>query len=180
MKRRNVTIFTSILLAPLSLILSILPSVSLAGETKPELYRPKASPAIVHFGAQPEGSPLLLTIEAKGPGGEIATIAVNLSKLIEAKYYDPISDTIKEVSGSTPLLRVYEIEGKEAYLVEVGSRYEYNEYETALTYERVRGTAVATNKWQVELPYVGHVQSAFALTVTATNRYNRQNATISN
>lgn len=159
----------SVILAPVILSLLLFPPASLATDAIPKLYCPKANPNTVHFGAQPMGNPLVLSVSAGGPGGDISAVIVNLEELEGAKYYDPISDTVNDVGVDTPMLRVYEIGGAEAYLVNVGSRYEYNEYRRALTHELVRGTAAFTNKWQVELPFAGNLPGDYSLRVIAKN-----------
>lgn len=148
------------------------PFISLAGNSRPELYCPKAIPETVHTGPQPDGHPLILSVRTKGPVGQVSAIVVNLSDLVGAKYYDPGSNAILDISVDTPMQKVYEIEGDEAYLIETGSRYEYNIYRKSLTHEKVRGAAVATNKWQVELPHAGNIKSIFSLGVNATNIIN--------
>ena len=49
----------------LFLHLLIFPPMSTAEETTPELHRSKASPSTVHFGTQPQGSPLILSISTE-------------------------------------------------------------------------------------------------------------------
>ena len=174
MKRKNSALFRTVLFLCLIVSLLLSPVVSFAGAVGPEVRCAKASPCILNLGAQPEGSPVLLSVEGGGPGGQITSVAVNLSGLIGARYYDPLADAVEQVGSETAMLRVYEIEGEEAYLVETGSRHEYNVYRKASTHEKVRGTAMATNKWQVELPHVGNRQASFSLRVIAVNIINQE------
>lgn len=177
MNRKHIVTFliTMSVLAVLGTLLFT--QVSLAGNSGPQLYHPQAIPNTVHLGPQPKENPLSISVEI-GTGGEISCVKADLSELSLAKYYDPFLDTMKNVNNITPLTRVYEIEGKEAYLIEAGSRYEYNEYITALSHNIVRGIATATNKWQVELPDVGNNTSEFSLRISATNRSGGQSSTI--
>ncbi|MFA4836132.1 MAG: hypothetical protein WC749_08710 [Dehalococcoidia bacterium] len=177
-KIRSIAISMSFVLILVFMSSFLFPSLSLAGNPNPALYCPKASPCTVNIGPQPGESPLVLSVNAAGPGGQISAVIVNLHGSVGAKYYDPASHTIKDAGLDTPMLRVYEIEGSEAYLVLVGSRYELNEYRNAITHERVRGNAVATNKWQVELPNAGNVPAESPLVIViATNVFNQQSTT---
>ncbi|MDD5093680.1 MAG: hypothetical protein PHV74_04765 [Dehalococcoidia bacterium] len=120
----------------------------------------------------------MLSVIARGPGGQISTVIVNLHGTTGAQYYESSSNTIRDAGMDTPMRRVYVIEGEEAYLVTVGSRYEYNDYRKALTHEMVRGTAVATDKWQVELPNAGNIPADSPLiVVVAANVFNQQSTT---
>ncbi|MFO8009374.1 MAG: hypothetical protein R6U89_01035 [Dehalococcoidia bacterium] len=141
----------------------------------PQLYDAKASPNVVNFGAQPQGSPLVLSVRV-GAGGEIDKITVDIERLSGAGYYDPVADRIIPASTETSMKRIYEIDGVEAYLIEAGSRYRYNEYRTAITHRIVRGVAEPTDKWQVELPDAGHGIDSFKLKVSAVNKHSHSNS----
>jgi len=149
---------------------------SRAREAAPELRSAKASPPIVHRGSQPPGNPLILSVEIRF-GGEIATVTADLSDLAGARYYDPVTDAFQSPGTSTPLYRVYKIQGKEAYLVKAGAKYSDNEYRMAYTHERVKETASATARWQVELPDVGQTTSAWNVSITAINQFGRVGTT---
>ena len=169
--RRRRIILAGILMATLILNLFMFPPLSLAGEVRPELYRPQAGPGTVNYGMQPEGSPLVLSVESRRIAGEIVSITVNLSALVAAKYYDPASGTVKDAGSDVPMARVYLVDGEAAYKVWGGRKYEYKK---TLTHETLKGTPVATDRWQVELPHVGNIRATFDLRVTATNMLHRQ------
>lgn len=67
------------------------------------------------------------------------------------------------------------MDGEAAYKVWDGKKYEYKQ---ALAHETVKGTPVATDRWQVELPHVGNIRATFDLRVIATNMLHRQGTTI--
>ncbi|MBT9163313.1 MAG: hypothetical protein DDT24_00219 [Chloroflexi bacterium] len=105
-RRRPVIILAGLLVAMLILSLFMFPPLSLVRGVRPELYRPQASPGTVHFGMQPEGSPLVLSVESMRMAGEIVRVTVNLSALVAAKYYDPASGTVKDAGSDVPISRV--------------------------------------------------------------------------
>ncbi len=170
-EKHTVTLLATICLI---LILFFLPSLVLAQGNDPKLYDAQSHPVKVHTGAQPGEEPLILSVVAPGPGGEISSITINLDRLIGAKFYDPVTNEIEDVGVDVPMHRVYEIEGKEAYLVESGDEYEDNKYRMASTHEKIEEYATATNKWQAELPHAGNVECNARLTVIATNVFNEQ------
>lgn len=163
-----------VIIMPVAIVLAALglSDHSRARETVPQIHSAEASPPIVQWGAQPWGSPLILSVEIR-IGGEISMVSADLSKLSGARYYDPLTDAFQSVGASTPLYRVYEIEGREGYLVKAGAKHADNEYRLACTHERVKGTATATGKWQVELPDVGQTTAAFNVNVTVINPFGR-------
>lgn len=164
-------VFVMLLLAAITAAASAgLSDGSRAREAAPRLRSAQASPAIVHRGAQPPGNPLILSVETF-VGGEISTVTADLSSLSGGRYYDPVTDTFQAVGTSTPLSRVYEIEGQEAYLVKAGAKHSDNEYRLARTHERVKETATATGKWQVEVPDVGQATAAVAVSITAVSPF---------
>ncbi|MFO8102422.1 MAG: Ig domain-containing protein [Dehalococcoidia bacterium] len=137
---------------------------------RPDLYNGEASRNPVSFGAQPEPSPLILSARL-GVGGSIDKISVDLAKLSGARYYDPGSDCMKSVSGNTPMWRVYEIDGEEAYLLETDDEYKDYKYRTAITHKVIEGSAAGTNKWQLELPNTGYSFGDHNLRVTVVNEF---------
>ncbi len=136
----------------------------------PELYEVNSSHSPVNFGVQPETSPLVLSVRV-GIGGSIDRATIDLEQLSGARYYDPGSDTISHVGGYTPLWKVYEINGEEAYLFETASEYKNYKYRTAITHTIIKGTAVPTNKWQVELPNAGYRFGNFDLSISVVNEF---------
>jgi len=108
-------------------------------------------------------------LRAEGIGGDISKVEVSLGGLENGQYYDPVVNELKEASAFTPMPRVYAIGGADAYLVEEGSRYEYNEYRNAESHELVRGLAMATDRWQVEIPHAGDRPGEYSLLVIATS-----------
>ncbi|MFP3975423.1 MAG: hypothetical protein ACLFVK_04280 [Dehalococcoidia bacterium] len=162
----------------LMLILFSLPSPVLAQGNGPQLYNAQAHPVMVNTGTQPGESPLILSVEIPGPGGEISSVIIDLDRLTGAKFYDPVSDKIKDVGVDNPMHRVYEIDGKEAYLVgtKSTSAHIYREYRKTLSHERIKSdeTPDPTNKWQVELPHAGNTECNTRLRVIATNVFNEQ------
>jgi len=143
-----------------------MPSAQITG---PGLFAPIASPGAVQIGAQPADDPLILSVRAEGIGGDISTVEVSLGGLENGQYYDPVMNELKEASAFTPMRRVYAIDGADAYLVQEGSRYEYNEYRNAELHELVRGVAMATDRWQVEIPHAGNRSGEYSLLVIATS-----------
>ena len=174
MKRRFACSFGVVLLISVMSLLLFSAVVGIS-DPVPELYEANASPDTVNFGAQPLDDPLILSVRV-GTGGEIYKVKIDLKKLSGAEYYDPVSDGLLHVDDALEMIRVYEIEGEEAYLFEIGSRYEYNMYRTAVTHKIVRGTAVPTNKWQIELPNAGHSIDLFTLRVFAVNEFSHNNS----
>ena len=176
MKIRNVCGFVGVLLVLFISFLLFSP-VSGISEPVPEIYEAKANHGVVNFGAQPLDNPLVLSIKV-GTGGEICAVKIDLNKLSGARYYDPALGNISNVDNAVDMIRVYEIEGEEAYLFETGSRYEYNKYMTAVTHNIVRGIAVPTNKWQIELPDAGHSTDDFNLRVYAINEFSHSSSAV--
>ena len=168
MKIKSIIAFLSLLIT-LSLSFCLPQPTSAIETAKPELYFPIAKPAVVQFGEQPEGAPLVLSVRVKIGANQISQVKINLSELREAEYYDPISDSREKASIVTPMFRVYRVGDKYAYKVE-------GKYKQALTHKSIKGIAVATNQWQVELPNVGQTQKNFELKVTATNRFNQSSS----
>lgn len=136
----------------------------------------KTGPITVQFGPQPEGWPLVLWIEPQF-GGEISQVSIDLGEMVSAAYYDPVAHSVQIADIGTPMQRVYQIDGEDAYLVKTGAKHSDNEYRMAVTHERVKDVAVATHRWQVELPDVGTMTSMFELKVTAANESGQQSST---
>ncbi|GEM_PF-1403498 len=151
-----------------------LPSVFSVNVVYPKLYAVGASPGTVNCGAQPESSPLILSVRVE-TGGIIEKVRIDLDRLSGAEYYDPILDSNQDADSETLMRRVYEIEGEEAYLFETGSQYKYNIYRTAVTHKTIKGTAVSTNKWQIELPTAGYRFGDFNLRVWVINEFSHSN-----
>lgn len=153
------------------------PQVYSLSHVSPGLYAPQASHNPVNFGGQPESSPLILSVEI-GTGGRMDEVIVDLRQLSGARYYDPGSDTRKEAGHATPMYRVYQIEGNAAYLHQTDTEYEDYQYRTAITHQVIEGTAIRSDKWQVELPNTGYRLGSYDLRITAINKQ-RQISTIS-
>lgn len=134
-----------------------------------------ADPSVVQFGPQPEGFPLILKVEVLR-ASSIKEVTADLSRLSGAKYYDPNSDSEKPVSAVTPLYRVYRVDGRQAYRAVRRKSKTKTEtiYCAAATHEELKGEALATRTWQVELPDVGLRLGKFELRVAATDRLGRR------
>ncbi len=138
----------------------------------PELYDARASHNPVSFGVQPESSPLILSVRV-GVGGSVDRIYIDFGQLSGARYYDPGSDCMKNADIDTSMWRVYEIAGEEAYLFETDDEYRNYKYRTAVTHEIIKGNAVRTNKWQLELPNTGYAFGDHNLSITVVNEFSQ-------
>lgn len=138
----------------------------------PQILSPQASPKVVQFGSQPEGHPLILSVELER-APSVKRVTVDLSRFFKASYYDPSSGEEKKVSAMTPLSRVYLVDGEPAYKVTEDS--EEVIYRAAVTHEELDGEDIsATRTWQIELPDVGLRQGEFKLQVAVRDQAGRR------
>ena len=150
----------------------VLPSVFSANTGYPEVYSADANRDVVNTGLQPESSPLILSVKI-GVGGNIDRVTVDLEDLSGARYFHPGSNTMRTANFSTPMQRVYIIDGEAAYLINNDEdEYEDNRYITAVTHRMVEGWAERTNKWQVEIADTGYRTGNYRIRVQAVNEIN--------